>query len=125
MNPRMAIDCIACARILTAAWSIPVATQNRIMRSCAVSFVVAIAMGYSRRQLFANAAIAASRVARIHAQRVQKMKDVPVTAVTPAESAGRTNLPDETRRTEELRATGRTMRGDCQRVFYAYRGRST
>jgi len=61
MNPRMAIDCIACAGILTAAWSIPVATQNRIMRSCAVSFVVAFAMDYSPRQLLANAAIAASR----------------------------------------------------------------
>src|SRR5262245_27538014 len=62
MNPRMAINCIACARILTAAWSIPVPTQNRIMRSCAVSFVVAFAMDYSRRQLLANAAIAVSRI---------------------------------------------------------------
>src|SRR5262245_36228787 len=58
----MAIDCIACARILTAAWSTP-STQNRIMRSCAVSFVVAFAMGYSRRHDFANAATASSHVA--------------------------------------------------------------
>jgi hypothetical protein len=28
MNPRMAIDCIACARMPTAAWSMPVAAQN-------------------------------------------------------------------------------------------------
>jgi hypothetical protein len=28
MNPRMAIDCIACARVPTAAWSMPVAAQN-------------------------------------------------------------------------------------------------
>src|SRR5262245_49970817 len=49
------LDCIACARILTAAWSIPVPTQNRIMRSCAVSFVVAFAIAYSRRQVLANA----------------------------------------------------------------------
>ena len=31
-------------------------------RSCALSLVAAFAMGYSRRQLLANAAIAASRV---------------------------------------------------------------
>jgi hypothetical protein len=37
--------------------------QNRITWSCAVSFVVSRATAYSRRQLFANAAIAASRVA--------------------------------------------------------------
>jgi len=53
------------------------------------------------------------------------MKDVPVTAVTPAQMAGRTNLPHETRRTGGLPATGRTMRGDCQRVLCAYGGRST
>jgi hypothetical protein len=46
--------------IPTAAWSIPVAAQNRIPRSCAWSFVVAFAMVYSRRQVFAKAA---SRVA--------------------------------------------------------------
>src|SRR5262249_40899707 len=40
MNPRIAIDRIAWARIPTAAWSMPVAVQNRITRSCAVSFVV-------------------------------------------------------------------------------------
>jgi hypothetical protein len=32
------------AVIPTAAWSIPVAAQNRITRSCALSFVVAFAM---------------------------------------------------------------------------------
>jgi len=53
------------------------------------------------------------------------MKDVPVTAVTPAEIAGWTNLPHETCRTGRLQATGRTMRQDCQRRFRAYRGRST
>jgi hypothetical protein len=41
----------------------PVATQNKITRSCALSSVVGFAMTYCRRQLFANAAIAASRVA--------------------------------------------------------------
>jgi len=43
----------------TAAWSIPVAAQNKITRSCGLSFVVVFAMAYSRRQLLANAAIAA------------------------------------------------------------------
>jgi hypothetical protein len=47
----------------TAAWSIPVAAQNKITRSCGLSFVVVFAMAYSRRQLFANVAIASSRVA--------------------------------------------------------------
>jgi hypothetical protein len=56
---------------------------------------------------------------------VQKMEGTPVTAVTPAEIAGRTNLPHETGRTGGLQATGQTMRGDCQRVFRAYCGRST
>jgi hypothetical protein len=41
----------------------PVAAQNRITRSCALSFVVVFAMGYSRRQLLAKAVIASSRVA--------------------------------------------------------------
>jgi ABC-type uncharacterized transport system substrate-binding protein len=36
--------------------------RNRITRSCALSFVVAFAIGYSRRQLLANTVIAASRV---------------------------------------------------------------
>jgi hypothetical protein len=40
----------------------PVAAQNRITRSCAVNGVVTFANGYSRRQLLANAAIAASRI---------------------------------------------------------------
>jgi hypothetical protein len=42
----MAIDCIARARIPTATWSMPVAAQNRITRSCALSFVVADARRY-------------------------------------------------------------------------------
>jgi hypothetical protein len=41
----------------TEAWSMPVAAQNKITRSCALSSVVGFAMAYSRRQLFANAAI--------------------------------------------------------------------
>jgi len=53
------------------------------------------------------------------------MEDAPVTTVTPTETAGRTNLSHETGRTGGLRATGRTMRGDCQRVLCAYGGRST
>jgi hypothetical protein len=59
----MAMDCIARARMPTAAWSMPVAAQNKITLSCALSSVVGFAMVYSLRQLFANAAIAASRVA--------------------------------------------------------------
>ena len=51
-NPRTAIDCIACARMPTAAWSMPVAAQNRITRSCALSFVVSFAMFYFRRPSF-------------------------------------------------------------------------
>src|SRR5258708_10091164 len=48
MNPRTAIDCIVRAGIPTAACSIPVAAQNRITRSCALSLVVAFAMAYCR-----------------------------------------------------------------------------
>jgi hypothetical protein len=62
INPRIATACIARAVIPTAAWSIPVAAQNRITRSCALSFVVGLAITYSRRQLLLKAAIAASRV---------------------------------------------------------------
>jgi hypothetical protein len=40
MNPRMAMDCIACAVMPTAPWSVAVATQNKITRSCALSVVV-------------------------------------------------------------------------------------
>jgi hypothetical protein len=40
----------------------PVATQNKITRSPALSFVVSFSMAYSRRQLLANALMAASRV---------------------------------------------------------------
>src|SRR5262245_5517707 len=60
---------------------------------------------HARRQLFANAAIAASRVGLYpyHSKtHVQKMRTHRVTAVTPAEIAGRTNLLDETRRIEGL-----------------------
>jgi hypothetical protein len=56
MNPLIAIDCIACAVMPTAPWLMPVAVQNRITRSCAVSTVIDFfAMAYSRRQIFANA----------------------------------------------------------------------
>jgi hypothetical protein len=44
MKPLMAMDCIACAVMPTAAWLMPVAVQNRITRSCAVSGVVTFAM---------------------------------------------------------------------------------
>src|SRR5258708_26577403 len=47
MSPRTAMDCIACAVMPTAVWLIPVAVQNRITCSCAVSFVVPFAMAYS------------------------------------------------------------------------------
>jgi hypothetical protein len=47
----------------TEPWSMPVATQNKITRSCALSCVVGFSMVYSRRQHLVNAAIAASRVA--------------------------------------------------------------
>jgi hypothetical protein len=40
----MAVDCIACAAMPTAAWLMPVAVQNRITRSCAVSGVAVFAM---------------------------------------------------------------------------------
>src|SRR5262245_26019841 len=56
----------------------------------------ALVAGLFRRQLLAKAAIAASRVGSYphHSKtRVQKMKDLPVTAVTPAQIAGRPNLP--------------------------------
>jgi len=65
MNPLMAMDCIACAVMPTAAWLTPVAVQNRITRSCAVSGGVAFCHSYSRRQLLANAAIAASRLVTV------------------------------------------------------------
>jgi hypothetical protein len=75
------------AAIPTAAWSIPVAVQNRITRSCALSLVVAlcrsdkhlddlarmfgpyirgwIAMAHSGRQLLANATEVPPRTARL------------------------------------------------------------
>ena len=62
MNPRMVMDCIALWMMPTEPWSMPVATQNKITRSCALSFVVDFSMAYSRLQLLANAAIVASRV---------------------------------------------------------------
>jgi hypothetical protein len=48
MNPRMAMDCVAWARMSIAAWSMPVAAQNKITLSCALSSVVGFAMVYSR-----------------------------------------------------------------------------
>jgi hypothetical protein len=62
MNPRIAMDCIAWSMMPTEPWLMRVATQNKITRSCALRSVVGFAMTYFRRQLFANAAIAASRV---------------------------------------------------------------
>ena len=44
MNPRMAMDCIAWSMMPTEPWLIPVATQNKITRSCALSFVVGFSM---------------------------------------------------------------------------------
>src|ERR1700731_3817617 len=44
MNPLMAMNCMACAVMPTAAWLTPVAVQNRITRSCAVSVVVVFAI---------------------------------------------------------------------------------
>jgi hypothetical protein len=44
MNLPTAMDCIARARMPTATWSMPVAAQNRITRSCASSFVVGLAI---------------------------------------------------------------------------------
>src|SRR5262249_16020100 len=55
MKPRMATDCIAWSVMWTGPWSMPVATQNIIRRSCALSFVVGFSMVYSRRQLWAKA----------------------------------------------------------------------
>ena len=40
----MAMDCMACAVTPTAAWLTPVAVQNRIARSCAVSGGVVFAI---------------------------------------------------------------------------------
>jgi hypothetical protein len=50
MKPRMAMDCIACAVMPAAPWSVAVATQNKITRSCALSVVVSFSMAYSGRQ---------------------------------------------------------------------------
>jgi hypothetical protein len=50
----MAIDCIAFARIPTAAWSMPVAAQNRVTRSPALSLVVAFVMIYCRGSLLTS-----------------------------------------------------------------------
>src|SRR5262249_16257880 len=47
MNSRMAMDCIGCAVMPTAPWSVAVAMQNRITRSCALSVVVNFSMIYS------------------------------------------------------------------------------
>src|SRR5260221_12719714 len=63
MNPRTAMDCIACAVMPTAVRLMPVAVQNRITHSCAVSFVVAFSIAYSLHGLPAmrqGAAVAAS-----------------------------------------------------------------
>ena len=41
------MDCIAWSMMPTEPWSMPVATQNKITRSCALSFVVGFSMAYS------------------------------------------------------------------------------
>jgi hypothetical protein len=49
----MDMDCIAWSMMPTKPWSMPVATQNKITRSCALSFVVVgFSMVSSRRQLW-------------------------------------------------------------------------
>ena len=49
---RMAMDWIAWSMMPTEPWSMPVATQNKITRSCALSsFVVGFSIVYYRRQL--------------------------------------------------------------------------
>src|SRR5262249_22835514 len=47
MKPRMAMDCIAWSVMPTELWWMPVATQNKITRSCALSFVVGFSIIYS------------------------------------------------------------------------------
>jgi hypothetical protein len=58
MNPLMAMDCIACAVMPTAARLTPVAVQNRITRSCAVSGVEVFAIATPSASFFADAATA-------------------------------------------------------------------
>jgi hypothetical protein len=45
------MDCIAWSMMPTEPWSMPVATQNKITRSCALSFVVGFSIVWTRRQL--------------------------------------------------------------------------
>jgi hypothetical protein len=89
MNPRIAMDCIARADMPIAAWSMRVAAQNKMTRSCAVSFVVSFSMAYSRRQLLGNAAIAASRAA----VSCSKPTLYSITSSARASSVGGTSMP--------------------------------
>ena len=50
----MAMDCIPCTVMPIAPWSTPVATQNKITRSCALSAVFGLSIAYSCRRLSAN-----------------------------------------------------------------------
>jgi hypothetical protein len=90
MNPRIAMDCIARADMPIAAWSMRVAAQNKMTRSCAVSFVVSFSMAYSRRQLLGNAAIAASRAA---VSNCSKPTLYSITSSARASSVGGTSMP--------------------------------
>jgi hypothetical protein len=45
----MAMDCIECAVMPIAPWSMAVATQNKITRSCALNVVVSFSLAYSGR----------------------------------------------------------------------------
>jgi hypothetical protein len=73
-----------------AAWSMRVAAQNKMTRSCAVSFVVSFSMAYSRRQLLGNAAIAASRAA---VSNCSKPTLYSITSSARASSVGGTSMP--------------------------------
>ena len=54
-EPRMDMDCIAWSMMPTEPCPMPVATQNKITRACALSFVVSFSMASSRRQLWTKA----------------------------------------------------------------------
>ena len=74
----MTMDCIAWARMPTAAWAMPVAAQNKITRSCALRFGFAIARASSdlwdfcnARQMFSPSHIA-GRISRFNVTRIQQ-----------------------------------------------------
>ena len=74
---RMAMDWIAWSMMPTEPWSMPVATQNKITRSCALSFVVGFSMVWARRQLWAKEAIAASSPLRGSVSRQRQFHEPP------------------------------------------------